>query len=282
MTIRTLEQIPFEQLFGAFEAAFADYDVRFDADEFSAMLRRRGFDPRLSFAAFDGDRIAAFLLNGIGLHEGIPTAYDTGTGCVRRYRGRGLASQLFRAAAPQLREAGIRRYLLEVLQHNTRALALYRKLGFETVRDLNCYRQPKAEVRFPAEDSAACTVAPLDPARIAEAEAFDDFAPSWQNSLDSIRRAGGDLRAFGAFAGDELVGYGICDPASGDLTRLATAPAFRRRGIATRLLRVMLQELRCGALKLLNADPACDSLHAFLTARGIELANRQHEMIKTL
>lgn len=44
----------------------------------------------------------------------------------------------------------------------------------------------------------------------------------------------------------------------------------------------MLQGLRCEALKLLNADPACDSLHAFLSARGIPLASRQHEMIKTL
>lgn len=315
MTIRTLEQIPFEQLFRAFEEAFADYDVRFEAAEVRAMLQRRGFDPARSFAAFDGDTIAAFILNGIGLHNGIPTAYDTGTGTVKRYRGRGLATQLFREAEPRLRAAGIGQYLLEVLQHNERALALYRSLGFETVRELACYRLPISEVRFPAADPAApaglttpcepagpadatsladpaasaghlasedLAIAPLDPTRLAEAAAFDDFPPSWQNSLDSIRRAGDDLRMLGAFDGGRLVGYGVFDPLSGDLTRLATAPDRRRHGIATRLLREMLQGMQCRALKLLNADSACDSLHAFLAARGIPLASRQYEMIKTL
>lgn len=44
------------------------------------MLPRRGYEPRLSFAVFDEGRIVAFTLNGIGLFNGVKTAYDTGPG----------------------------------------------------------------------------------------------------------------------------------------------------------------------------------------------------------
>ena len=50
------------------------------------MLIRRGYVPKLSFAAFDNGKIVAFTLNGIGMFNGIRTAYDTGTETVKEYR----------------------------------------------------------------------------------------------------------------------------------------------------------------------------------------------------
>lgn len=50
------------------------------------MLIRRGYESRLSFAAFADGEIVAFTLNGVGQFNGIPTAYDTGTGTVKDYR----------------------------------------------------------------------------------------------------------------------------------------------------------------------------------------------------
>lgn len=57
------------------------------------MLKRRGFNPDLSFAAFDGSEIDAFILNGIGDFNGLPTAYDIGTGTRKEYRGKGWATE---------------------------------------------------------------------------------------------------------------------------------------------------------------------------------------------
>lgn len=89
MEIKSLENTCFGTLFEAFGQAFADYEVQLDETQLRRMLRRRGFDPRLSFAAFDGERIAAFTLNGTGNFNGLPTAYDTGTGTLEAYRGQG-------------------------------------------------------------------------------------------------------------------------------------------------------------------------------------------------
>lgn len=108
MEIRSLADTAFDTLYEAFSQAFADYEVQINGAQLRRMLKRRGFDPRLSFAAFDGDRIAAFTLNGIGNYDGLPTAYDTGTGTLEAYRGQGLATRIFEHSIPYLKEAGYR------------------------------------------------------------------------------------------------------------------------------------------------------------------------------
>ncbi len=121
MEIRNLEHTDFDTLFYAFERAFADYEIHFEKEEVRSMLQRRGYNPKLSFAAFVNDEIVAFTLNGTGTFNGLPTAYDTGTGTVKEYRGQNLAGTIFTHSIPFLREAGIRQYLLEVLQNNEKA-----------------------------------------------------------------------------------------------------------------------------------------------------------------
>ena len=45
----------------------------------------------------------------------------------------------FQHSFPVFKEAGVKQYLLEVIQHNTRAVDLYKKMGFEITRELlNC------------------------------------------------------------------------------------------------------------------------------------------------
>lgn len=102
MEIKSLDKTDFETLFKAFSNAFADYDFQISAEELRAMLKRRGFNPDLSFAAFEGENIVSFTLNGIGNYNGIKMAYDTGTGTLKEYRGQGLAAIIFEYSIPYL------------------------------------------------------------------------------------------------------------------------------------------------------------------------------------
>lgn len=95
MEIRNLEHTDFDTIFEGFEKAFSDYAIRFEKNEVHSMLERRGFDPKLSFAAFCNGEIVAFTLNGIGTFDGVLTAYDTGTGTRKEFRGQGLANKIF-------------------------------------------------------------------------------------------------------------------------------------------------------------------------------------------
>ncbi|MCC8020326.1 MAG: GNAT family N-acetyltransferase [Rikenellaceae bacterium] len=283
MEIRSLAGIGHGKIFAAFSRAFADYEMQLDSIQFAAMLRRRGFDPELSFAAFDGEEIVAFTLNGIGRYGGLPTAYDTGTGTVKEYRGRGLATAIFEYSLPYLRGTGIRQYLLEVLQHNTKAVSVYRNLGFGVTREFNYFRQENAAVRNDVPDHGGrFTVRPIDPANPGAVAGFRDFRPSWQNSTESVRRAAADFVGLGAFRGEVLAGYCIFEPASGDVAQLAVDRPFRRQGAASLLLREILRLNRCDGIKVINTETSSLSVTGFLESKNILPAGRQFEMVRTI
>lgn len=283
MEIRSLHDVGFTTLFKAFSRAFADYEVQINELQLQTMLTRRGYLPRLSYGAFDGDELVAFTLNGIGLFGGIPTAYDTGTGTLAAYRGQVLATKIFEHSIPYLREAGIRQYLLEVLQHNMKAVSVYRNLGFEVSREFNYFMQANEKMNTKmTKPSHSCSIQKVDVATCQSALGFCDFHPSWQNSFESIGRAADDFLCFGAFVENRLMGACIFEPASGDVTQLVVAPTYRRKGIGTALLQEALSRNKYATVKVINTDTACTGMTAFLKARNIELKGQQFEMIKTL
>ncbi len=138
-TIKPLNNISFSSIFSAFDRAFEEYEMQLNKDELNTLLRRRGFVPELSFGAFENEKLIAFTLNGIGFYNNIKTAYDTGTGTLKEYRGQGLATKIFNHSIPFLKKANVTQYLLEVLQHNSKAVSVYKNLGFEISREFNYF-----------------------------------------------------------------------------------------------------------------------------------------------
>lgn len=283
MEIRSLADTGLETLYAAFAEAFADYEMQLNQEQLQRMLRRRGFVAELSFAAFDRERIVAFTLNGIGEYDGIPTAYDTGTGTLAAYRGQGLATRIFEHSIPHLKRANVSRYLLEVLQHNTKAVSVYRRLGFEVTREFNYFSQetPRIACRA-ANPDFSYSVRRIDIARYGPLERYWDFRPSWQNSPESVARASADLVALGLFAGEELAGYGVFEPGSGDVAQIGVAAEYRRRGVGSVLLREMRGLSSSGCVKVVNTDAVCAGITSFLENCNIPLRGKQFEMIRTL
>lgn len=280
MDIKSLENIDFDTLFHAFENAFYDYEVNFDKEEIRSILTRRGYDPRLSFAAFVDDEIVSFTLNGFGHFNGIPTAYDTGTGTVKDFRGEGIAGKIFSHSLPFLKASGVKQYLLEVLQNNHKAIKIYHKMGFETIREFDCFRQDIAEIENveAIKPKAAIQIESVDVDAVRGAGNFCDFSPSWQNSFESIERGKQGLTCFGAILSGILVGYCVIDHTAGDLTQIAVSPEWRRKGIATRLLHRALSMMNTDFIKVLNVPTDDSSIHGFLSSKNIPLMNKQLEM----
>jgi len=283
MEIRSLEGIDFDTLFQAFSKAFADYDFQISAGELQAMMKRRGFDPTLSFAAFAGGEMVAFTLNCIGDHDGKRMAYDTGTGTRKEYRGQGLATRIFEYAIPHLKEADISHYLLEVLQHNTKAIAVYERIGFKVSREFNYFVWQNEQLENEVKDTDdPYVIDRFERSAYENIPAFWDFQPSWQNSFESIHRASEDFIDLGVFSDKKLIGYCIFEPGSGDITQLAVDKAHRRKGIGSLLLEEVRKLNRNARTKLINADVSCVSMPCFLKAKNIGIAGKQLEMIKEI
>ena len=268
----------------AFKSAFSDYEISVDKTELKSMLKRRGFNPALSFGAFYDDNIVAFTFNGIGkYYNGKLTAYDTGTGTRKEFRGQGLAKRIFTHSMPFLKNAGIENYLLEVLQHNKRALKIYESLGFEILREFNFFTQKKQlVVNHLSDKPAKCSIVALKSEDILSAQSFHDFTPSWQNDIESIKRAGDDLVTLGAMVDSVLSGYCVFSPKSGDITQIAVDPTFRRKGVASSLLKQMIEMTESEIVKVINVESPTPSLDAFLASKGVCLAGKQFEMVLTL
>ncbi|HET8783867.1 MAG TPA: GNAT family N-acetyltransferase, partial [Pyrinomonadaceae bacterium] len=225
---RLLSNDDFDSLHECFLLAFSDYevDMRMSREQFRQRLTRDGVQLDLSAAAFDGDRMIAFCMNGFGEWQGKTTAYDGGTAVIPGYRGRGVAKAMMLFVEVELKEAGAVDYLLEVLPSNVAAATLYRKLGFINTRRLAVLRSSTRINRV-----TDIAIRRLDKPDWQLFRTFWDGYPSWQNSTDAVDRIPNDRDMVGAFVNDECVGYGVVFVPSGNLMQLAVAPNYRRRGI---------------------------------------------------
>jgi len=281
--IKSLKGISFDLIFESFKEAFMDYEVQVNKEELQTMLIRRGFNPELSFAAFKDSRIISFTLNGIGVFNGKKTAYDTGSGTLKEYRGQGLATEIFKYSIPFLKEAEVSQYLLEVLQHNKKAVSVYKKIGFEISREFNYYVLKNEEYRpikkIMQPDYRIEQISKTESESMIK---FCDFNPSWQNSFDAIDRNPGDFIINGVFKEHKLLGYCVFEPVSGDVTQIAVDKEYRRKGIATNLINEALKYNKRDSFKILNTDTNCKSITKFIEANSIIPNGRQFEMIKQL
>ncbi len=281
--IRTLAGLSRDELYASFNEAFKDYDRTWTRGEFDTMLERRGYTPELSFGAFDNGRLVSFTINSVDGWKGIKTAYDTGTGTIKEYRGKGLASAIFTESIPYLKAAGVQQYLLEVLQHNTKAVSVYSKLGFTVNRGLSYFLNEMQglelnDKQLPAE----YYFAPVTLAAKAEVDAMWDFSPSWQNSFSSVSRLLKGFMMVGVFHNSDMIGYGITDPASGDITQLAVSKENRGRGIGSAILKELLHHNKHTVVKLINAEEGYLPMQSFAENNGIPLRGKQFEMIMNI
>ena len=129
MQFKTLGQTDFENIVEAFNDAFADYEIQLQRtkEELLQKIRVEDIDLSLSAGAFDGDTLVGFIFFGIDDHvNGIKTAWDGGTGVIPAYRGHKLTQRMFEFIQPALKQAGVKKILLEVLENNTVAIPFLR------------------------------------------------------------------------------------------------------------------------------------------------------------
>ena len=134
---QALDKICLEQIAECFNLAFSDYEqpIHFTAQSLKYYLTASAVELSLSFGAFCGDEMVGFILNSGGSYNNHNVVFDAGTGVVPEHRGKKVFSELFGYTVQQLRQQGIARYYLEVLQGNHHAVSIYCKKGFSVLRE---------------------------------------------------------------------------------------------------------------------------------------------------
>ncbi len=270
----------FKLIEDCFDEAFADYALKGKSARLWLRDRsaKNGVDLAASAAAWDGDRMVGFTLVGLDEEGDVSSAYDSGTGIVPSHRGRGLAGRIFDFLLPELTCRGVKRFLLEVLQENEPAVAAYRKAGFETAREFDCFALKEGDFSR-VKALGEINVLPMNREQAIEMHRKSAWPPSWENSASSIARIPGELVVLGAQLNGELAGELIYHPESQWLHSLFVDPEHRRRGLASALLEALMEGAAKGSSpKAVNVDRRDTAFAAFLENAGFELFTRQFEM----
>ena len=126
-----------------FNAAYEGYVVPFRLDEAMLAFMDNAFDIDL-----DASRVAYRDGEPVGLANlGVrgEDAWIGGVGVTSSARRSGIGEVLMRALHEQAEELGVRQVWLEVIVENRAAFALYEKLGYRTIRDVELWTLPAAE-----------------------------------------------------------------------------------------------------------------------------------------
>ena len=241
-----------------FNAAYEGYLVPFQVDEATLASLDETFDIDLDasrIAYRDGEAVG---LGNLGVRG--EDAWIGGVGVVLPARRSGVGEALMRGLHDEARARGIRRVWLEVIVENTGAFALYEKLGYRTVRDVEVWSLPLSV----SETSEARDV-PADEAHARIRELRTEREP-WQRA-DGTLAHHSDLRGLATDAG---------------------AAVYRQPGENVSLIQIagdaepLLRALRTlGAVTILNL-PDNDPAAPVLETLGGAVRIRQHEMVLEL
>ena len=285
IVIKQLSGMSIDTIHAAFVKAFADYaePIELSVEQLQYMIERRGCNLDLSFGAFDNEELVGFTLNGIGEWNGKLTAYDTGTGVIKEFRKKGIATQLFNDSLPVLRENNITQYLLEVIRTNKKAYDLYTKAGFNVTREFDYYISPK--------DAIEIKISKLNDEYVIKEigdpdwklfKAFWDFVPSWQNSIDSLNRKLDYFKILGIFDNSRAVGYGVIEKDTGDIPQLGIDKGYRRKGLSTTLLHNLLQYSTSDVIRIINIEASYTTFKKFADSLNLTPGFGQYEMLLNL
>ena len=241
-----------------FTSGYEGYLLPFRIDEPTLASMEQAFDLDV-----DASRIALRDGAPVGLGNlGVRTedAWIGGVGVVPGARRSGVGEAIMRALHEQARERGVKRIWLEVIDRNVGAFALYEKLGYRTVRDVEVWSLPHVE----GGESAARDVPAAEvQGRIRELSAQRE---PWQRADETVANYGDAL----GFSTDDC------------------AALYRQPGEHVQLLQLvgeaepLLRSLQAlGPISLLNLptdDPAASALRSL----GANVVVRQHEMLLDL
>lgn len=255
LELRSSRSVGIAEYTALFNAAYEGYAIPFHVDEDAVATMTDVFD-----LDADASRIAyrdgvAIGLGNLGVRG--EDGWIGGVGVVPAERRSGVGEALMRALHEQARERGVRRVWLEVIVENTGAFALYEKLGYRTVRDVEVWTLP---LSFSERSGAEDTSSDVAHARIREIHAERE---PWQR------------------ADETLAHY---DDARGLVTDSGAA-VYRRSGDNVQIVQIageaepLLRALRIlGPVSMLNL-PEGDPAAAAFRGLGATMVVRQHEML---
>ena len=268
---RSIDALSADALAELMNESFWGYFVQFEftGESLAARMHFDGVDAQRSkILEVDGEPAGLALIAPRPAESRLATM-----GLRPEFRGRGLGRVILKELLRESVLSGERRMVLEVIQKNAAAFALYESEGFRTKRELLGYS------RKPGEPVDAAELVEIAPEELAHAVAeYGDDDPPWQLSAESLARLGSQARCYRA--GAARVAVARANTEEMRILALVAEPERRREGHARGLLHGLFAKhpgIRWVVPPVCPPGPSS----LFLDAMGFELLDlRQFEMVR--
>ena len=190
--IKNLKHTSLAAIVDCLSNAFQNYFVKMptDVEFWSKRFQAARVDFSLSYGVFENDKLVAFIIHGVDQHNGQKTAFNTGTGVLKEFRGQHLVDEMYAHAFPILKENNIEKVMLEVIDKNQRAINVYERIGFQKDRFVKCFRGDLNS------SNISIQIDEINLMDIKESIIDVQHHYSWDNSLDAITIGGDMFKSF--------------------------------------------------------------------------------------
>jgi len=260
VTSHFLHERPLDVAAAAMERGYQAYAVpiRCTAAMLAGRMRREHIDP-MSSIVYESDGAPAGIL--LVARRGVASRIAA-LGFAPGLRGHGLGRAALADAIEAARRRGDRRLVLEVIESNHGALALYEAMGFQFRRRLVGYGRPE-QTTAPSAAVERCDL----PEAARRLLLWSDRDLSWQLSPESFVGALAPIKGFSYR--DEAVALIDDSDSEVRLVALAVAPERRRIGIGSALISALVGRYpgRCWSIPAVVPE---DIASEFLVRAGWE------------
>ena len=188
LTFKRLNECRLDEAVQIWNESFAGYffDMTMTVDAFISRLVLEELSSSLSFVAYQDDRPAGILLNGIRSIQGNKVAWNGGTGVIEAFRGTGVSRALVEHALLMYREQSVQLATLEAIGENEKANRLYKGQGYETVDRIVYWSHGDVLSSLSEADGATYAYEHGAPQDVSEYA----FLIPWQSQWANFRRDG--------------------------------------------------------------------------------------------
>ncbi|MEK3975182.1 MULTISPECIES: GNAT family N-acetyltransferase [unclassified Psychrobacillus] len=206
MEIKTLAKCTLDEITEAWNKGFEGYLLPATMDTHSLIKKIVGEELSTDFSivGFMDGKPVGIILTGIREDGGKKLAWNGGTGVAPSYRGKGAALKMMEALFKIYRKNNVSTATLEALEKNERAIALYKKLGYEVKDYLLFISKQINSDEFPLQNNKWTMEAVL-PEQLAKIDFYTSNIP-WQCQWQSLKH--GDAFVVKDQLGGS-VGYGL-------------------------------------------------------------------------
>jgi GNAT superfamily N-acetyltransferase len=201
----------FDTLVQAFNAGYEGYivPVQFGAEQMEAHIDRYDIDLSASRLAYDGEQPIGVALLGVRGRRG----WVGGVGVSPAYRGKGVGRGLMENLIESARVLRLEQLQLEVIEGNTTAYDLYRKLGFKPVNHLLILERVAAAKRALPTQRVSGTGVEIQEMSAEDAlayySAFHTRPNPWQREEESLQKLAPKMTGWAARKDEHILAYGI-------------------------------------------------------------------------